>query len=174
MKVFPSLLAACATACAIASPPVSGAEVTRQYTLGASGACQPFAPTTQVRYSSTGLRNSGTSQFYAVCSMEGDFRGYNGIGAYNTDIVVANRGATAQTVACTLRAGYIQGTANDQGAFPRSVNVAPGAQAWISWYANALSGDVDYRIANPNFTCTVKPGIEITHINLRFAEDVGD
>jgi hypothetical protein len=173
MKVVRALLAAAlSTSCLVCGSAVS-AEVTRHYAFGAAGACTPFAPTSKVRYSSLGLRNAGTSQFYAACSMPGAYNEVR-IGAYETHISLSNRGVTPQKVACSLRAGPVWDDANSQPTYPQSLTVEPGTQAFFTWSAADMGAGPEHRIANPNFTCTVKPGIEIGHIVLRFAEDFGE
>lgn len=121
------------------------------------------------RYAS-GVKNGGTQTFYVACGMPGDYRGYADGGANQTEIVVANRGMTQIKVNCTLRRAYVDGSAPEQGAFPQSKTIEPGEQRWFTFSASEIG--LDY-IGNPNFTCTLPPGAEVTHMNRYYREDIG-
>ncbi len=176
MKLLPiASLAVVLSAAAWPSADAAAAESTlRVWTQGAAGACAAFAPTQQIRTSASGVKNAGTATFYVACGMAGDFKGKLDGGASETEIVVANRGEVAVKVSCTLRPGYVDGDTPVQGAFPQSRTLEPGEQYWFEFNAEdlALLGDDEF-IANPNFTCTLPPNVEITHMNRYYREDIG-
>ncbi len=165
-------LALAVAAASSVSADASAAESTeREWTQGAASACAAFAPTQQIRTSATGVRNAGTSTFYVACGMPGDYNGHMDGGATQTDIVAINRGDAPVKVSCTLRPGYVEGNATSQGAFPQSYTLEAGEQHWFEFNSEDILGDG--RIANPNFTCTLPPNVEITHMNRYYYEDVG-
>ncbi len=164
---------ALALALAASILPSAAAESDVRYsTRGAASACAAFAPTQQIRTSASGVKNAGASTFYVVCGMDGDFRGVPDGGAFRADIAVTNRGDIPAKVNCTLRPGYVEGNAPHQGAFPQSHTLDAGEQYWFEFYADELLTD-DYLIANPNFTCTLPPNVEINHMNRYYREDIG-
>ena len=165
-------LALALSAIALSPTAASAAEAGRSWTQGAASACAAFAPTQQIRTSSTGVKNAGTMTFYVACGMPGDFNGHANGGAYEAAIVAANRGTTPAKVNCTLRPGYVVGSATEQGAFPRSFTLAPGQQYWF-WFDAASLMPAGKTFGNVNFTCTLPPNVEITHMNRNFNEDVG-
>jgi hypothetical protein len=160
-----------------ASAPAAYAQqyVERELTVGASSACVPFFSATQARYSATGMRNAGTSQFYASCSAQAGWGGDHDSGSRKVDIVARNLTDAPVKVSCTLRPGYVEGSSTSQGSFPQSYTIPAGAQHWFEWYRSSMWPESpELYIANPNFTCTVPAGVEITHLNLYMYENVGN
>jgi hypothetical protein len=136
----------------------------------AAGLCQPFVPTNDIRYSATGMRNAGTGTLYAICSMAGTWyeNDQNG-GSSLISVKVRNTAATPQSVSCTARPGYAYGATNNQLSMPLTRTIQPGSYQSFTW----LTGDAGGRMRNPNFTCTLKPGIEIQYAERSYTEDVG-
>lgn len=156
---------------ALTGSTANAATASRSDIINPAGACQPFAPTSQVRYSASGLRNAGTSQFYVACSTAGYYQIDATESNYVMTIGVSNTGSSDQSVACTARPGWTLGDAyNYQVASPKSTTLAPGAENEFVW-TNSDFGDMPFR--NANFTCTLKPGVEINFVFRRYYEGVG-
>jgi hypothetical protein len=150
---------------------VSAATSIRNTVTSPAGACQPFFSTTQARYSATGIRNAGNATFYVVCSMNGTWNenSANG-GAVTISVVVRNGAAGSQGVNCTARPGYHYGGISLQAAYPRAATLAPGTSHEFEW----TSAEAGVMFRNPNFTCTLPPGMEITAVRSDYTVDIGN
>jgi hypothetical protein len=159
-----------ALAGALAAGHASAATTTRIELQNAAGMCQPFSPTGQVRYDSSGLRNAGTAQFYVVCSLSANWQGSQNGGGTDLAINVYNSSAVATSVACTARPGYYSGASSAQIASPKSTTLDPGSSMTFGWSATDFGTTY---INTPNITCTVKPGISIQWTNFVYEEEIG-
>ncbi len=159
----------------LASPSVSAAKVARETLVHAPGSCVPFAPTGNVRYTSVGVRNAGTSTFYISCSVLADWdNGLEDAGAYRVYLSLANNAADDVTVNCTLRPGYaISASTTSGGAFPRSTVVSAGSSSAIEWIASTVYQSEDFKFGTPNITCTLPVGAELRYIYITGDEEVG-
>lgn len=148
----------------------TAATSTRGEVQMAAGLCQPFVPTNEIRYSATGMRNAGTSTVYAICSLAGTWYAdsENG-GASYISLKVRNTATAPQSVSCTARPGYAYGATNNQLSMPLTLTIQPGGFQSFSWNSTTAGG----RMRNPNFTCALKPGIEIQYAERTYSEDVG-
>lgn len=153
-----------------AAPTANAATAQRIELQNAAGMCQPFAPTQQVRYDSSGLRNAGTAQFYVACSLGSNWQGVANGGGSHLSIYVYNASSVATSVACTARPGFFLGAGSYQVASPRSAVLDPGSSESFTW--EPADFGTAY-ITTPNITCTAKPGISIQWTNFTFEEDVG-
>lgn len=153
-----------------AAPTANAATAPRIELQNAAGMCQPFAPTQQVRYDSSGLRNAGTAQFYVACSLGANWQGVANGGGSRLSIYVYNASTVATSVACTARPGYFLGAGSYRVASPRSAVLNPGSSQSFAWQPTDFGTTY---ITTPNITCTAKPGISIQWTNFTFEEDVG-
>lgn len=136
-------------------------------TVMAAGACQPFAPTSSVRYNASGLSNVGTQMFYVVCSV-GASGDAGGAGMYpnastRQTIVFSNNASAAQTMTCSARPGRVDSSSNDQRVSTRSTTVSAGASSAFMWIPADFSM---VTLANANFTCALPPGMTINYIDV--------
>jgi hypothetical protein len=177
-KVATSILTAglCAVT-ALASTAASAVDAPRNEVFGAAGLCTPALDNTfkGLRARASGIRNEGTATMYLACSAPGDWRtGTAYDGAQHLSMRVANFGAASIVIKCTLRPGYTVGASTNltQGAFPKSITLAPSGYGWIDWYAATLlpAGE---EFANANFGCELPPGGEVQYMWREYAEDVG-
>lgn len=141
----------------------------RDRTLLAPGACQPFVPTSSVRYNASGLSNAGTSLIYVVCSALGATDPAIEGEATTLNLVVTNNGSTTKTTNCTARPGSPVHLAGGQLASPLSMDASPGETKILSWGPN----DFGAPIGNANFTCALLPGMSINHLRITYREQVG-
>lgn len=157
-----------------AAPVAKAASVYRDASVMAAGACQPFVPTTQVRFNASGITNAGTTPIYVVCSLIGapshsestidDGRaGYIGL-------VATNGTGSAQSITCSARPGRVVGGINLQLASTKSSAIDPGTGMLLSWYANQDFSKAG--LASANFTCALNPGMTINYIEMTYAESI--
>lgn len=139
----------------------------------AAGACQPFVPTSAVRYNASGISNAGTSAFFVVCSMAGgpvdDFT--TGDGTVALSVVVTNNSGSTQTTNCTARPGTVVGSTNTQLGLPASMIIGPTETRVFQWSQANFGGAQS--VGNANFTCVLNPGHSIQRLQTDYKEDIG-
>lgn len=172
MNMRYSLFAALAVtiAASFAVPEANAADVlrSRAHRQMGAGSCEPFVPTTQVRYNASGLRNAGTSSIYVVCSLLGP-ESNNGEGVSELGVTMRNTSTVAQTATCSARA-YHNGA---QLASSKTKTAAPGEAISLNWFSSEFGiSDLD-RLGVPSFTCAVGPGMTLESTQMLYQELVG-
>lgn len=135
----------------------------------ASGVCQPFVPTNQVRYNAGGITNAGGSLIYVVCALPGvdaTTAETTPEGTLGMRLFASHTSSGTMNLSCTLRPGVITSVTNAQLALPQTKPIDPGQTAVLLW-------DTDLGWANPNFTCALYPGMTIHYLLHFYQEDIG-
>ena len=151
---------------AVAVPVAQAAGLERKMGQNATGLCNAMAPAQEatLRKFPLGLKNVGTTAQPIACSMPGDARGGgNTLVAIN----ISSELNTAVDVNCTLVDGDLVVGAT---FFPKSVNLAAGAKASISW-TPAEFALTRFR-ARDNINCSLPAGVTMSLVEWTFNQDV--
>ena len=154
----------------VAAPDASALIATRQNLIQAPGACVPFAPTQNIRYTAVGLKNIGSSTFYVSCNVMTEYFDDSAEGISRVELQVANNGDSPFTITCTLRTGYSNGPSTTTGgSYPDSRSVSAGGTTFFQWN----SPDATHLFGTANITCTVPANAELRYVYVIQREDVG-
>lgn len=155
-----------ATVAGLAAP-AAATSLDRQM---AAGACEPFVPTNEVRYTAAGLRNAGASTIYVVCSPQGpEVPPSAGILRGDTELSIrmTNTSGFAQTLACTARPYTQVNGSYQQLAIPQTRTLPVGTSIDYAWDVDDFGGQ---RVGVASFTCAVGPGVTLSSVQIVYLE----
>lgn len=152
---------------------VNAAEQNRTDQQGASGMCQGALATynANLRARPLGLANEGSADAYVTCAWQGDDTN-NGRGSQQIQVVIGNNAAAAATVNCTLVNGFQAGSFVNATYTPKSVTIAPGAAATMTWVPGDIAG-APSEIRLPALSCQLPAGTVIHYTIKSYLEEVG-
>lgn len=165
-----ALLALCA-----ASGPAAAVDSARTHFQNAVGVCQPALPAFDgnIRKRPVALANEGAATAFVSCSLpraQGMAFG-NELETYGIATVtvrVYNRTGAAADVGCTLVSGW---DAPNSNYSTKVITVPANGSAFESWDAGDNGGS---RILQPNFNCSLPPGLDIGYFYYDYIADIGD
>lgn len=147
----------------------SAVTVTRDYLSHGTANCQSALPVFDgnVRKRPMAVANEGTTTAFITCDSES----INNTGTGFTEVAVYLRnraGAAGITVGCTLVEGAFIAT----GSFPKTSGAIPGAggTSQIIW---TIADNANNVFVSPAVSCALPPGVDISLMQFKYAEDVG-
>ena len=163
MTPIHALLAAAATAALLLASPARANDWSNPVDV-----CQGALPAHEadLRKRPLGIINEGTTTRFVSCSLRAPLGNIEGGGVNVTQIILllTNRAAAAQSVACTL----VDGVAAPFPSFaaiylPKTVDIQPNGFAVINWFDFETTAG-RYRL--PNLSCALPPGAEINIVQM--------
>lgn len=150
---------------AAGAPKALATTVNRHELQNATGLCQAALPNFdgQIRKRPTAISNEGTGIAFVSCSLVGD----NSRSTTDLDVRLKNNGTTAQVANCVL----VSGTVQSRIFITKSLPLAAGTSALLTWTAVADNGGVKFDY--PNVQCSFMPGVELDYVERNFKETVG-
>ncbi|MBB1473669.1 hypothetical protein H5368_11560 [Luteimonas sp. MC1782] len=160
----------------VASAAAAGAaELPRVDVQGASGMCKAataaFAAGT--RYRPLGLANESEGQIFVTCNWQGDDHQDSVRGSKRLYVAITNNGTTAKDYTCTLVNGHQTGVSIYAVYVPKTVSIAPGAGAELTWVPSEVSNAKPSGIDRPSLSCILPPSSTIQYTGREYNEDVG-
>lgn len=163
-----------AFALACLSGPASAVDSSRVYFQNATGICQPALPAFEgtIRKRPLAIANEGASVAFISCSApRSPAEGVGGHATYGISSVsvrIYNRTGASADVGCTLITGW---DAPSSTYSPKVITVGANDNEFQTWTAAADNGGQN--IYQPNFSCSLPPGLDIGYFYYFYSSPVG-
>ena len=125
------------------------------------------------RYRPLAVGNESSSNAFVTCNWQGDDRTGSVRAAKLLSVVVSNFHTAAQSVTCTLVNGHQTGGLVFASYAPKTVSIAPGGYAELSWVPADVDNSKPSGIDRPSLSCALPPQTSLQHTRREYNEDVG-
>ena len=125
------------------------------------------------RYRPLAVGNESSSNAFVTCNWHGDDRTGSVRAAKLLSVVVSNFHTAAQSVTCTLVNGHQTGGLVFASYAPKTVSIAPGGYAELSWVPADVDNSKPSGIDRPSLSCALPPQTSLQHTRREYNEDVG-
>lgn len=169
-SLFPAFFAL-----AVLAAPAGAAELARVDVQGASGMCKAATPAfaANTRYRPLGLANESTENIFVTCNWQGDDNQDSVRGAKRLYVAITNNSDAARDYTCTLVNGHQSGSLIYAVYVPKTINIAAGAGAELTWLPGDVSNARPSGIDRPSLSCVLPAGSTIQYTGREYNEDVG-
>lgn len=148
------------------------ADSSRNFFQNAAGACKPALPAFDgnIRTRPLAVANEGSATAFVSCSLPRApaFSGDPTYSINEVNVRIYNRTGAGAIVGCTLVTSFEAASSN---YLPKTVNVPANGKAFISWTVAGDNGGAP--IFNPNFSCSLPPGLDVGYFYYPYNVPVG-